>query len=438
MKLISSAQNQEDVMLWRALRQVRGGFYIDVGAADPTDLSVTKIFYEQGWRGINLEPSPAYFTALSRARPRDINLRIGAGRETGARTFYNVANTGLSTFDQQLAADHRCHGWEVTEEIAETLTLAEICRRHRPQGPIHFLKIDVEGTERDVLAGADFAAFRPWIVLVESTRPLSQEESYAEWEPILTRQGYSFVWFDGLNRFYLADEMKPELDECFRVQPNIFDDFVSVPELTQRVRQAEHDLQAARAEAAQAARTATEASHQAANTVRQMAATLAEQLQVATDTQRQNNELGRQLAEIHAQYTALSSAHAHVQLALSETERQRDDCLASLATARDAARQAEELLARTRRSTSWRVTAPLRLVRRLLRRGSYGPNAAEQRGDPVSAPTQSVEPAAEETPDSPPPPLPDSPPAPLPDLSEEEARVLRQLAIDGVAAATAA
>ena len=33
--LTSYAQNFEDVILWRALKQVKEGFYIDVGAQDP-------------------------------------------------------------------------------------------------------------------------------------------------------------------------------------------------------------------------------------------------------------------------------------------------------------------------------------------------------------------------------------------------------------------
>ena len=37
MPFISYAQNYEDVILWRALRDVEHGFYVDVGAADPED-----------------------------------------------------------------------------------------------------------------------------------------------------------------------------------------------------------------------------------------------------------------------------------------------------------------------------------------------------------------------------------------------------------------
>jgi len=366
MALVSYAQNQEDIMLWRALRHVRDGFYIDVGAADPDDLSVSKTFYDLGWRGINVEPNGRYFATLCKARPRDINLRVGVGREAGSEIFFNVIGTGLSTFDRDVAMDHRARGYDVVEQTFEMTTLAEICRQHRPAGPIHFLKIDVEGTEGDVLAGADFAAFRPWIVLVEATVPLSQATSCAGWEPLLTGQGFCFVWFDGLNRFYLSEEMTGELREHFRVQPNIFDNFVPLPELRRRVEQAEQGLQAARAEvmhtvqlAAETLQCATLVSEQSAEAVRRVTEVVAQQSALIVDVQRRNADaihrwdaLAQGLTEIQARHAALSGVH--------------EDLHAALDRARAISRGHEELLLQIRRSTSWRVTAPLRVVRRLL------------------------------------------------------------------------
>jgi hypothetical protein len=57
MPFISYGQNSEDVVLWRALRDIGTGFYVDVGAGDPKEDSVTHAFYERGWSGINIEPS---------------------------------------------------------------------------------------------------------------------------------------------------------------------------------------------------------------------------------------------------------------------------------------------------------------------------------------------------------------------------------------------
>lgn len=64
MSFISYAQNYEDVMLWRALKHIANGFYIDVGAAWPDKHSVTKAFYDRGWRGINIEPNPVHHASL--------------------------------------------------------------------------------------------------------------------------------------------------------------------------------------------------------------------------------------------------------------------------------------------------------------------------------------------------------------------------------------
>jgi hypothetical protein len=47
MSFISYAQNLEDVMLYRALKHVECGFYIDVGAQHPVIDSVTKAFYDR-------------------------------------------------------------------------------------------------------------------------------------------------------------------------------------------------------------------------------------------------------------------------------------------------------------------------------------------------------------------------------------------------------
>ena len=205
MTFVSYAQNFEDVLLWRALRQVGRGFYIDVGAAHPDINSVTRAFYDRGWSGINIEPVAAYAQRLEMARPQDVTLRLALGESSGQAPFFTVPGTGLSTLESGVAQDYRNQGFTVEEGSVAIETLAAICRRHAPT-EIHFLKVDVEGAERAVLAGADFDKVRPWIILVEATRPMSTEETYATWEPLLLQANYHFAWFDGLNRFYIADE----------------------------------------------------------------------------------------------------------------------------------------------------------------------------------------------------------------------------------------
>jgi FkbM family methyltransferase len=224
MTFISYAQNFEDVMLWRALKHVENGFYIDVGANDPTLYSVTRAFYDAGWKGINIEPVPQFFDRLNAARPRDINLQMGAGAKEGSFPFFDIPDSGLATSDPTVAEMHRKNGWDIREIAVQVLPLARICEKH-VTADIHFLKIDVEGAERDVLLGMDFQQWRPWVVVVEATVPMSQETVHQAWEPLLLDANYEFVYFDGLNRYYVAAE-HAELKLAFSTPPNVFDDFM--------------------------------------------------------------------------------------------------------------------------------------------------------------------------------------------------------------------
>jgi FkbM family methyltransferase len=228
MPFISYAQNYEDVILWRALRDLERGFYVDVGAADPEELSVTRAFYERGWSGINVEPLDDYFDKLRLARPRDTNLKVVAGREAGLRTLHAVAGTGLSTLDPKIAAQHQAAGWQTHETVVPVVTLERILEDYAPP-TIHFLKIHVEGAEAEALEGLNLNRARPWIIVVEATKPFSKMSTRDEWEHLVTNYGYSFAYFDGLNCFYVADEFRA-LKERLAIPPNVFDDFVRRPE----------------------------------------------------------------------------------------------------------------------------------------------------------------------------------------------------------------
>ena len=222
---VSYAQNGEDVMLYRALGGVERGCYVDVGAGEPEADSVTCAFYQRGWRGINLEPAPGSFERLAAARPCDTNLNIAAGDSNGMTSFFLVdGGNGLSTAAPAQIEILRQQGWQITEIHVPVRTLTSIFEEH-VGCTVHFLKIDVEGSERAVLTGMDLHRFRPWIVLIEATSPNSKTPTHRDWEDMLLDADYHFVWFDGLNRFYLSAE-KAQLASAFQVQPNVFDGFV--------------------------------------------------------------------------------------------------------------------------------------------------------------------------------------------------------------------
>jgi FkbM family methyltransferase len=171
---------------------------------------------------------------LEKVRKRDINLKVAAGAASGEVNVYDLPDTGLSTSDREIAERHeREKGYSKRVFKAPMVTLAEVCQTHCCSD-IHFLKIDVEGAEQQVIQGMDFDKFRPWILIVEATKPNLPTEDYASWEPLLIKSGYRAVYFDGLNRFYVSEEKDQELSSFFRAPPNVFDDFVKVDLLNAR------------------------------------------------------------------------------------------------------------------------------------------------------------------------------------------------------------
>jgi FkbM family methyltransferase len=215
--VITYAQNYEDVMLARAFGHRNQGFYVDVGAGDPNYLSVTRWFYDQGWSGINLEPNRRFFEELVKNRPRDVTFNIGASDVRGVLTFAEAEVGELSTFDLAGAGDDA-----VRREVA-VAPLDDILAEHAGGRSIDFLKIDVEGWELHVLKGLDLARFRPAILVIEAVLREGRTMSHQAWEPLVLARGYTMAHFDGLNRFYVAEE-KRELADIFRLPPGVFDE----------------------------------------------------------------------------------------------------------------------------------------------------------------------------------------------------------------------
>ena len=229
MSCITYAPNYEDVLLYRAFKDIDIGFYIDVGAKDSNNESVTRAFYERGWHGINITPFPTCHDKLQRDRPNDVNLAFAAGDKNGEQQFFEIGGTGFSTLNEVYAKQNvQDQNHEIRSYSVRMQTLDGILADH-PLPVIHFLKIDVEGAEEMVLRGLNLQLYRPWVILVKSTESNSEKQDYVSCEQLLCSHNYHFVYFDGLNCFYVADE-KQSLDTVFKTPPNIHDHFKTAKE----------------------------------------------------------------------------------------------------------------------------------------------------------------------------------------------------------------
>jgi FkbM family methyltransferase len=385
MTFISYSQNFEDVLLWRALGKIKNGFYIDVGANDPELHSVTKAFYDAGWHGINIEPMPSYRQPFLEQRPRDINLGCAAGAETGEITLFDVpAMNGWASTDAAVAKEHRAEGYEVTEVKVPLRTLADICAEY-VRGDIHFLKIDVEGFEGEVLKGMDFQRWRPWVLVVEATLPGQRATNHGTWEHLVLPHGYRYAYFDGLNRYYVADE-HAELLAALDIQPNVFDEFIThhlhkaweesrdlskqVKESWERIAQLDSYTTERIAQLDSYANELTANLDQSQQAIGKLETAL--QAEQAT-TARVADELVQTQQKLQAEQAAgarVADELLQTQLKLHAAEARAQSLQATLHAADEWGKNMEQRLLAVYASTSWRITAPLRFI---ARRGENSP-----------------------------------------------------------------
>jgi FkbM family methyltransferase len=163
---ISFSQYGEDLMLETCFfMERRTGFYVDVGAFDPFNLSNTHLFYRKGWQGINIEPNPLGFRRFEKYRRRDINLNLAvSSTEKEVEFTIDYVYSGI---------DDDLHSYRGRNSRAKQITvlsqpLRSILDRHLPANTvIDFLTIDCEGHDRIVLESNDWERYRPKVVLIE-------------------------------------------------------------------------------------------------------------------------------------------------------------------------------------------------------------------------------------------------------------------------------
>jgi FkbM family methyltransferase len=163
-------------------------------------LSNTKRFYDRGWSGVNIEPDVMVFGKICRARPRDINLNIGIGKQASELTFYELSPNTLSTFSKPSALQSvKKEGAVIVSKAAvKVISLAELFRTTMPDKQVDFMSVDAEGFEFDILSSNDWKLYRPTAIIVE----LNQDTDCKVLN-LMKDQGYVLISYNGTNGIFV-------------------------------------------------------------------------------------------------------------------------------------------------------------------------------------------------------------------------------------------
>jgi FkbM family methyltransferase len=161
-----SQHKQDEYLENNIFKGYKNGFYVDVGAHDGVSLNNT-LFFEKthNWKGINIEPNKNVFDKLITNRPHNINLNLAVCNNDGETDF--LSNTGYTemlsgiknTFDdrhlQRLYRENIQMGGYTQLIKVNTKKLETIFDLYNIS-QIHYLSIDVEGAEFEVIKSINF------------------------------------------------------------------------------------------------------------------------------------------------------------------------------------------------------------------------------------------------------------------------------------------
>jgi FkbM family methyltransferase len=161
-----SQYNQDKIVNNEIFKDFEGGFFLDIGAHDGIEINNTLHFEKyRKWKGIAVEPIPSVFEKLFKNRPSCITVNCAVDKQDGVSNFL-VCEGYTEMLSGLLNEYHEDHKERIRREISvlggstktikvPTMTVKSICEMYNVKH-IHFLSLDVEGGEANVIYSIPF------------------------------------------------------------------------------------------------------------------------------------------------------------------------------------------------------------------------------------------------------------------------------------------
>jgi len=153
----------QDLIINSFFKNKKKGTYIDVGCYHPYIGNNTKLLYDKGWSGINIDLDFHTIDFFNFVRKRDENINIAISDKEGEKDLYFFHNrssiNSLSEIRKKEAKEIR---------KIQTKTLNSIFENSKFKNEqINLLSIDVEGHEIEVLKSFNFEKYAPEMLVIE-------------------------------------------------------------------------------------------------------------------------------------------------------------------------------------------------------------------------------------------------------------------------------
>lgn len=206
----SYSQSGEDIIANRVLGRLGFAkpYYLDLGGYHPIKMSNTYHFYEKGCTGVVVEANPLLINEFKKNRKRDNILNIGVGTKKQDNLnilFYIFENQSVSTFSE-VESKKLINKGEVLLSKSELVvkSLNSIIKQDCEKAP-HYISMDLEGIDYDVLKDFDFQTYRPKVWCIE-TILMPEEKKNIKIFGLLESNGYMVYADTYINTIFVDKE----------------------------------------------------------------------------------------------------------------------------------------------------------------------------------------------------------------------------------------
>lgn len=211
---ISYAQSGEDLIIdfvFKHVLQKPHFTYMDIGAHHATHLSNTALFYQNGMKGISIEPDPVLYNEIKKVRTTEVCLNVGIGyniseNETTSLEFYIMNSRTLNTFSKEEAERlDKTSDYKIVDKIE--VPVIHIHKLFKEYFVPDFISIDVEGIDFQILQSIDLENYRPIVFCIESAEfsPIPPGKKVYDSIEYLTERGY-VMYADTFNNSIMIDK----------------------------------------------------------------------------------------------------------------------------------------------------------------------------------------------------------------------------------------
>ena len=201
-----------DIVEFFDRKNIKNGNYLDIGCFDPFKYSNTCLLYQNGWTGINIDLNQTSIDIFNLIRKKDINICSCISDKKKQVEIYfdspfsSINSSNKKFFENFVKNDPFKNAFKnYTKIYTKTKTINEILEKDKNNiiTKIHYLNIDVEGSDYEVLKSINLKKFDIDLISIElHTLENKKSENFENINNYLDDFNYKFYKKIGLTSLY--------------------------------------------------------------------------------------------------------------------------------------------------------------------------------------------------------------------------------------------